>query len=208
LLLPVGAGCQSNGTSRPPGDIVDAGTAPAEEWRRVALPQHAGITEELPPLFSTSATAASAARQRGRAAADRDLLNPDLRLPFAAPAPGSYRCRLVRLGAPAPRGRAAAPREAFCFVGAEGDRLSLTLETAPRRLGGYLWDSQDPERLVFLGAEIAPRAKTAPVYGEETPSSTAGILERIGDFRYRLVVRGNTPGSLDAWEMTAAPAPR
>jgi hypothetical protein len=82
------------------------------------------------------------------------------------------------------------------------------METPPRRLGGYLWDSGDPARLVFLGAEIAPRAGTAPAYGEATPTSTAGILERIGDFRYRLVVRGSTPGSLDAWEMTAAPAPR
>jgi hypothetical protein len=38
--------------------------------------------------------------------------------------------------------------------------------------------------------------------------STAGFLERIGDFRYRLVVRGPRQGTADVYELTAAPGPR
>lgn len=206
ILVPLTGACQtpdrgSGGGTRAGGSVS---IETSEAWRSEAMAEHAGITEDLPPLFGRLA---GASRGRGaRTAADRTLLDPDLRLPRAAPAPGGYRCRMVRLGAPAPRTSARNARQAFCFVGAEGDRLSLTMETTARRLGGYLWDSSDGRRLVFLGAEIAPRARTAPPYGEGG-SSTAGIFERIGDFRYRLVVRGREPGAVDVYELIAAPPP-
>ncbi|HEX8655559.1 MAG TPA: DUF4893 domain-containing protein [Allosphingosinicella sp.] len=176
----------------------------AEGWRSVALPQHGGVTEDMPGLFRQLAAAVRPA------AADRELLDPNLMLPRPAPAPGPYRCRIVRLGAaPAapPRGRRAG-RESFCFVTLVGDRLSLTLETAARPLGGFLWDTNQPGRLVFLGAEFGPRGRAAPPYGEPGAISTAGLLERIGDFRYRLVVRGPQQGTADVYELIAAPSPR
>jgi hypothetical protein len=115
----------------------------------------------------------------------------------------------VRLGAPAPRGRgAAAQRQAFCFVGGDTEQLSLTIETPARRIGGYLWESADPRRLVFLGADFAAPARSAPAYGTNPAASTSGLLERIGDFRYRLTVRGQMAGTLDVYELVAAPAER
>jgi hypothetical protein len=173
----------------------------AEGWRSAALPQHAGVTEEMPGLFRQLAASARAG------AGDRELLDPNLALPRAAPAPGPYRCRLVRLGpvaAPPPRGRRGS-REAFCFVTLVGDRLSLTLETAARPLGGFLWETSEPGRLVFLGAEFRPGGRTALPYGEPGAISTAGLFERIGDFRYRLIVRGPQQGTADVYELIAAP---
>ena len=181
------------------GPVVTLETA--EGWRGIALPQHSGITEDLPGLFRQSAAAAR------RSAADRELLDPDLTLPRATPAPGAYRCRTLRLGTSAAPARARRPgRESFCFVGVSGDRLSLTLETAVRPLGGFLWDTNRDDRLVFLGAEFAARARTAPAYGDPAAVATAGLFERIGEFRYRLVVRGPVPGTLDVYELIAAPA--
>jgi hypothetical protein len=201
LLLPASA-CQQAGQSGRPAVTIEA----PESWRGIALPQHAGISEDMPTLFRQAVGSARPA------SGDRELLDPNLALPRAEPAPGAYRCRLVRLGGPAPspppaRNRRPA-REAFCFVQVADDRLSLTLETPTRPLGGFLWDSNRSDRLVFLGAEFGPRAQTAPPYGEPGAVSTAGLFERTGDFRYRLVVRGPAPGTVDVYELVAAPPPR
>jgi Domain of unknown function (DUF4893) len=200
-------GCQAATTRGRPAPATALVVVEAEEgWRAAAMPADAAVADELPPLFARLA----AAQPRGRGAGgDIDLLSPNLRLPRAAPAPGAYRCRIVRLGAAAARGRGpAAQRPAFCFVGADTGQLSLTIETPARRIGGYLWDSADSRRLIFLGADFAPPARTAPAYGAVPSASTAGILERIGDFRYRLVVRGQAAGTIDAYELVAAPAAR
>jgi hypothetical protein len=207
-LLAIAAACQPTTRGRPsPAAPAGSVVLEAEEgWRSTALARDASVTEELPPLFARLAAVQPRARSNS---GDANLLSPDLRLPRAAPAPGAYRCRLVHLGSSVPRGRGgAAQRQAFCFVGAENDQLSLTIETPARRIGGYLWDSADPRRLVFLGADFAPPARAAPAYGGSSSASTAGLFERIGDFRYRLAVRGATPGSLDVYELVAAPAER
>lgn len=175
---------------------------PAEDWRAAALPEHAGISEDLPPLFARLAAAARPG------ASDRELLDPAISLPAATPAPGAYRCRIVRLPTTPGRRERASPRPAFCFVGAEDERLSLTLETPARRLGGFLWPTADRRRLVFLGAGFAPPARTAPPYSATPGANTAGLFERIGDFRYRLVARGAVPGTVDIYELVAAPPGR
>jgi len=198
------AGCQPARPEGPPPPRPAVVLEASESWRSVALPQHAGVSEDMPGLFRQLAGAARPA------AADRELLDPSLALPRAAPAPGPYRCRIVRLGpaaVPPPRGRRAS-RDSFCFATLVGDRLSLTLETAARPLGGYLWETNHPGRLVFLGTEFRPRGRTAPPYGEPGAISTAGLFERIGDFRYRLVVRGPQQGTADVYELIAAPSPR
>ena len=198
------AACAPATRSAPPAPAASVTIEPEEDWRRTALPEHAGISEDLPPLFRSLAAAAAQAR----GGADRELLDADRLLARVAPAPGAYRCRLVRLPPPAgARRERSGGRSGFCFVGAEGERLSLTLETPARRIGGYLWESADSRRLVFLGAAFAPPARTAPPYA--TPgASTAGLFERIGDFRYRLIVRGSAPGTLDVYELVAAPPGR
>jgi hypothetical protein len=208
LALSIGAsGCQPAREAARPAERAAVTLEAPEGWRSVALAQHASISEDLPNLFRQ---AVSSARP---GAANRELLDPGLALPRAAPAPGAYRCRLVRLGAGAPpaaapaRGRRAS-RDAFCFVQVADERLSLTLETSLRPLGGFLWETGRNDRLVFLGAEFAARARSAPPYGDPGAISTAGLFERTGDFRYRLVVRGPVPGTIDVYELVAAPAQR
>jgi hypothetical protein len=62
------------------------------------------------------------------------------------------------------------------------------------------------ERLVFLGAAVPAGAKTAAAYGETPSRDTAGLVERIGDFRYRLTMPEPSPGvGLTIVELVAAP---
>jgi hypothetical protein len=86
-------------------------------------------------------------------------------------------------------------------------QLSLATELRGLRLGGYLWELKGGERLVFLGASVPAGAKTASAYGDDPTRDMAGQLERIGDFRYRLVLPDSapSPGGIIIVELTAAP---
>jgi hypothetical protein len=116
-------------------------------------------------------------------------------------------CRLVRLGA-ADRSEPAfaAFRPFFCFVGlGDGNRLSIAKPEGSQRPAGYLWDDEDATRMVFLGS-LAPGRGAPIVYGDDRARDVAGIFERIGPFRYRLVMPGRDEApALDILELEPAP---
>jgi hypothetical protein len=88
----------------------------------------------------------------------------------------------------------------------ESGQLSLATELRGLRLGGYLWELKGGEGLVFLGSAVPAGAKTAAAYGENPSSDTAGLFERIGEFRDRLTLPEPSPGTgLVIVELVAAP---
>jgi hypothetical protein len=198
-------GCQTLAPP-PPGEAGASATLEEPEaWRSVATSSDAASIEGLAGDWAAVRDALRAARLARRAEAEGPLLDPAAGLPRAAPAPGPYSCRLMRLGGAASISRPW--RETggfFCYVGVEGDRLSLTVEGGPERLGGYLWEEKNNARLVFLGAAAPPR-RTLPAYGDVPAANAAGIVERIGDFRYRLVLPGRGGSRLAVYELAAAP---
>lgn len=177
-----------------------------EPWRAVASTVGEDTIDRLDVAW-TEALEEARQRFRRKLSIDGPLLVPGGGLARAAPAPGPYRCRVVRLGAGQAGAAAyAAGREGFCFVGVEGDRLSLTSEVRGARIGGNIWETERSDRLVFLGASIPAGAQVAPAYGDVPAGDVAGVVERLGEFRYRLVVR--IPGSaqkLAVFDLRAAP---
>lgn len=174
----------------------------AEAWRNVASPRDAAVLDGLPGRWNQALAAGRAANLSRRIAAEGVLLTPGARLARAAPAPGSYRCRYVRPGG---RKWASSP-QGFCYVGVEAGQLSLATELRGLRLGGYLWELKGGERLVFLGGAVPTGSKTAAAYGETPARDTAGLVERIGEFRYRLTLPEASPGTgLTVVELVAAP---
>lgn len=196
-------GCQA---MAPPSPQPRA-TATLEEpeaWRGAASEADAEAIDRLPEAWAAARDALRAARLARRAEAEGPLLDPSAGLPRAAPTPGPYACRLVRLGGTGSPPRAW--RESggfFCFVGVEGDRLSLTAEGGPERLGGYLWEEKDSGRLIFLGAAAAPR-RPLPAYGDDPAANAVGLFDRVGDFRYRLTLPGRAGSRLSVYELEPA----
>lgn len=200
------AGCQTASPSLPDKPRPSVVVGEPEEWRAVAS---TASEEAIDSLEAAWNQALEEARQRFRrkVTGDGALLAQGGGEPRAAPAPGSYRCRVVRIGA----ARAGAPayvsgRQGFCFVGVQDDQLSLTSEAPGARIGGHLWETEQSGRLVFLGAAIPAGARVAPAYGTDAAGDVAGIVERLGEFHYRLVIA--TPGAaqkLAVYELTAAP---
>lgn len=159
-----------------------------EPWRHVATAKDEVTLERLP---SDWAAALAQARKAGFAkAVDREgLFEPDAALPRPAPSPGAYSCRLFTLGASSRGGKPyVAGRSAFCFVGVEGGQLSFTADLTPVRIGGYLWEQEGATHLTLLGSAVRGKAGRLPPYGENPASDVPGVFERIGEFRYRLVL--------------------
>ena len=147
------------------------------------------------------------ARKAGFISAIRDegrLLQTGAALPRPAPTPGSYNCRMIRLGA-ADKGQAAFEKfkPFFCYVEVEGDLLTIVKQTGSTRPAGRLWEDDNPERLVFLGSLALGDEQQPMAYGEDAKRDMAGIFERIAPFRWRLVIPWPQDGAkLNVFELT------
>ena len=198
------AACQT-APSRPaqaPAAVVSVDEA--EAWRSIASPGHSAAIEGLAAQWDRALAATRAGGLGRRVSAEGVLLVRGGALERAAPAPGPYRCRYVRLGAR----RWTASASAFCYVGVQNGQLSLATELRGLRLGGYLFETKGERSLVFLGAAVPAGAKNPGPYGDDPAADAVGTVERIGDFRYRLALPGPSDGAaVTIVEMVAAPGP-
>src|SRR5207244_8489744 len=132
------------------------------------------------------------------------LLQSSAALARPAPTPGSYNCRLIKLGSATPKDK---PFESFkpffCYVEVEGDLLTIVKQTGSQRPAGRLWEDDNPNRLVFLGS-LALGGEDQPLaYGDDPKRDMAGVFERIGPFRWRLVIPWpQSTSKLDVFELT------
>lgn len=183
------AACQLPPPAPPPVAVQPA----AESWRNVARPADIARIEGI------------AAMPRPPAA--RALLAPDAALPRASPPPGSYQCRVTRVGAGTGRRALIRYPVYFCYVGVAGAWLSFAKQTGAERFDGYLYPDSD-SRLIFLGATAAAGERMAPGYGEDEARNLAGVFERVGPMRYRLIIpSAQNAARLDVVELAPVTTP-
>lgn len=171
------------------------------EWRNVITPADQDRLTRTEDAWRQGL--AAAARFRTAIRNEGALLDPDAALARAAPSPGPYRCRIVRLGG---RPAFAAFKTFDCFVDAEGQLLTMVKATGTRRPAGRLWTDNDM-RMVFLGA-LSTGENAPPPYGAGTGQDVAGYFERIGPFRWRLTVPFPQGGeAIEIYELIPAVPP-
>jgi hypothetical protein len=132
------------------------------------------------------------------------LLRRRAALPRPAPTPGSYNCRLIKLGQTAPKTRAFESfKPFFCYVEVEGDLLTIVKQTGSQRPAGRLWEDDNADRLIFLGSLALGDEQQPVAYGDDPKRDMAGVLERIAPFRWRLVIPWpQSTSKLDVFELT------
>ena len=122
------------------------------------------------------------------------LVRPDEALDDPLPPPGAYRCRLVKLGGAA----GFAERDwGRCEVG----RDSLVKLDGPQRPMGRLYPDSEM-RAVFLGTLMIGDEVRPLRYGRDRRRDLVGVVEHIGDARWRVVLpRPGFESTLDLLEL-------
>ena len=199
------AGCATK-PEPPPGTtpVVEVG-APlkADIWKGVATDADEDRVGRLglawqEALDDARRTNAADLRKEGA------LLRPRAALARPAPTPGSYFCRLIKLGKAVAKAR---PYESFrpffCYVEVEGDLLTIVKQTGSQRPAGRLWEDDDATRLIFLGSLALGDGQQPVAYGDDPKRDMAGVLERIAPFKWRLVIPWpQSTSKLDVFELT------
>jgi Domain of unknown function (DUF4893) len=205
LALALLAGCATK-PKLPPGVHPRVEVGPplkSEAWKAVATAADQDRIGRLglawqEALADAKKTSASEISREGK------LLLPRSALPQAAPTPGSYNCRLITLGKATPKGKSFESfKPFFCYVEVEDDQLTIVKQTGSQRPAGRLWEDDDPNRLIFLGSLTLGDEEQPLAYGDDPKRNMAGVIERIGAFRWRLVIPWpQSDSKLEVFELT------
>jgi hypothetical protein len=203
LLLGV-AGCTAvESRDRPRAVVTAEEPTKADVWQGIA-------TEADKQRIARIGLAWQEALQDARVGFGREidaegaLLRPRSALARPAPTPGSYYCRLIKLGRTGSKGPAFERfKPFFCYVEVEGDLLTIVKQTGSQRPAGRLWEDDRPDRLIFLGSLALGDEEQPLAYAEDPKRDMAGVFERIGPFKWRLVIPWPQSNSkLDVFELT------
>ena len=175
----------------------------SEAWTQIATAADESRLARV-GLAWQSALADARRTSAGELRKEGALLEPRAALPRPAPTPGSYNCRLIKLGKTGAKGVAFERfKPFFCYVEVEDELLTIVKQTGTQRPAGRLWEDDKADRLIFLGSLALGDEQQPVAYGEDPKRDMAGVIERIGPFRWRLVIPWPQGGSkLDVFELT------
>ncbi|MFL6857603.1 MAG: DUF4893 domain-containing protein [Allosphingosinicella sp.] len=202
VLLPLLAAALA-GCAAKPARPAAAEASSTMSWRSLATPDDRKRLRDWRTAW-VAALAKAKASNPNDVAAEGDLLEPDAApLDEVAPPPGDYRCRVVKLGSqeagmpdfvayPAftcrigPGAGAAAAAAAPSGPGDAGAIDFVKAEGSQRPVGRLFPDTR--RRMAFLGTLQLGDERGTLRYGHDQARDMAGLLQRIGARRWRLVL--------------------
>lgn len=195
LLL---GGCAMDRANRPSVAMIpEVQDQPQSRWETLVTPEDTTRLNGLPQVW-TKARATVPARLKAKLVQEGALVDPLSALDLPTLPPGPYYCRLVRLGGPVPF---VTYKPDFCTVAGTAHSLSFTKQSGSILPGGWLFADTD-KRQVFLGTFRSAQSKSAPAYSVNKAQDVAGVVERVGPFRWRLVLTQAGGGALlDIYEL-------
>jgi len=176
-------GCASQGAA----PAESSGTV-AANWRKVATASDRQRLRGWRDSFTTALRQAKTAHAAD-VASHGNLLEPDAAIadPDGIP-PGTYRCRVIKLGA---RSAGMSEYTAYppfdCNIADEGGVSSFTKTSGSQRPVGLVFDG-DGSRQIFLGTLMLGDESQALDYGRDADRDMAGAIERIGPRRWRMIL--------------------
>jgi hypothetical protein len=190
--------------ARSAASVSVAAPSPSDAWKSVASPGDENRIDRLGLAWQQSLMEAKK-KYGSDIAVEGDLLKPRSALPRPQPTPGSYNCRMISIGAKDSKSPSFEKfKPFFCYV-LTGDDGALTIvkQTGSQRPAGRLWEDDDPNRMIFLGSLALGDEKEPLAYLEDPSRDMAGVFERIGPFKWRLVIPWPRNGPmLEVFELT------
>ncbi|MET4592997.1 MULTISPECIES: DUF4893 domain-containing protein [unclassified Sphingomonas] len=174
-------------TERAGGATGDTMSAPRRSaWRSLVTTADRTRLRE----WRTAWVSALAQLKPGEIAAQGDLFAPDRVLEDPIPPAGGYRCRTFKLGAPSGSGLRFVAYGWFpCRISAgAGDGVSgFVKDAGSQRPVGSIY-AESKSRGIFLGSMQLADERHPMRYGTDHNRDMAGLVERIGARRWRLVL--------------------
>lgn len=172
------------------GAVTDNTTPPVSEtsgWRSVATDHDKGRIRNWYTAWKEALAAANQGGYAAQVAEEGDLLKPDAALPNPHLPAGNYRCRTIKLGSKSGGILNFVSYPWFeCRVTAEQNIYSFAKLTGSQRTTGLIFQD-DNRRQIFLGTMVLGDESGPRDYGVDQARDMAGILERIGANRWRIV---------------------
>jgi hypothetical protein len=175
------AGCAAADT-----DIAPAAQG-SPDWRSIATDADRDRLREWRTAWVRALAKAEGGGHHAALAAEGILLQPDAAVSWQDPPPGNYRCRTIKVGAKSEGMLDYVDYPPFeCRIRQESGLMSFAkLSGSQRQIGLILPDTRD--RMVFLGTLQLGDETRALQYGRDRERDLAGIVERIGERRWRIV---------------------
>jgi hypothetical protein len=157
-------------------------------WREAATDNDEKRLHDWRGSFVDALAAARKSGHSAEIAAEGALLDPDSALGPPPLPNGSYRCRIIKLGAQSEGMLDYVAYPAFtCIVRPERDLQSFVKMNGSQRIVGLVFPG-DAMRQVLLGSLVLGDEERAMQYGQDEMRDVAGFVERIGPNRWRLVM--------------------
>ncbi len=187
-------GCATSGpgiTSFAPGatgSTAAAQTAPPVGWRAVATEDDRGRLRDWRRAWVEGLRSAYAGGHGAEIAREGVLLFPDAAQVDASLPDGRYDCRVIKVGARAHGNLSyvAYPKFNCGIERRDGVQHLVKLTGSQRPVGQLYRDTRN--RSVFLGVLMLGDERMAMRYGQDSSRDIAGVVERIGTRRWRLVL--------------------
>ena len=159
---------------------------PAGDWRNTATDDDRARLRDWREAWQAALDDARA-EHGTEIAQEGALLEPDAALTDPQPPAGDYNCRTIKVGTPSEDLLTYVAYPSFrCRIRNQGGRIVFTKLTGSQRPVGRLFADQE-RRLVFLGTMQLGDERTAYQYGIDRERNLIGVLERVGERRWRLV---------------------
>ncbi|WP_374944689.1 DUF4893 domain-containing protein [Sphingomonas sp.] len=158
------------------------------DWRRVATPADRARLREWRGAWMSALRQVRGGGSAAQAGAQGLLFDPDRALSGPIPPAGAYRCRMFKLG-----GREAGTPEfamsvwGRCTVAPIEGGTGFVRESGGQRPVGAIFADTDA-RAIFLGTVVIGDETRALNYGRDASRDMAGIVERVGEARWRIVL--------------------
>lgn len=172
------------------------------DWRKTATPRDLDRLRDWRSSFVKALDRARASGNSQSIAREGSLLDPDGGLENAALKPGSYRCRVIKLGG---KGSLMTDYVVYpsypCAITAERELMGFSKSVGAQRPIGLFFPA-DNRRFIFLGTMMLGDERRPMEYGRDLTRDMAGALERIGPDRWRLILpKPNFESMMDVIEL-------
>ena len=162
---------------------------PPPTWREVATEHDRERLREWRQAFAEALDEARGSGHAAEIAREGALLEPDAALPGARLPAGLYRCRTIKLGSRSESGLnfIAYPEYRCSATPGEDGLMHFTKLGGSQRPIGRIYSEHD-RRQILLGTLQLSDERQVLSYGRDRERNMAGIVERVGERRWRILL--------------------